>query len=266
TIRKNATLTTNPSSHIDNPKLLRIPMTRVHVKYPTQRHLTKNHRRYHNGTHSPENRIVTENIDEKAKSLSSGIFVEGLNSQWYYYFGAITIGTPPRTFYMDFDTGSADMWVFSSQCRASYCRAHNLYNNKLSRTYIPQGDPFEITYGEGNVNGFFSIDQVRIAGATITQQFAEVTSGAAVVEGTYDGLIGMGFISQVADDEYPVVYQLYRLKQITAPQFSFYFSTADKETANGGELILGGVDKSKFTGSIIWTPVTAQFYWQFSLT
>jgi len=29
---------------------------------------------------------------------------------------------------------------------------------------------------------------------------------------------------------------------------------------------LGGVDKSKFTGSIIWTPVTVEFYWQFSLT
>ncbi|CAF1571410.1 unnamed protein product, partial [Didymodactylos carnosus] len=81
-----------------------------------------------------------------------------------------------------------------------------------------------------------------IAGATITQQFAEVTSGADIVDNKFDGAI----------DELFGYFSL--------------FERADKKTVNGGELVLGGVDKSKFTGSIIWTPITVEYYWQFSLT
>jgi hypothetical protein len=41
---------------------------------------------------------------------------------------------------------------------------------------------------------------------------------------------------------------------------------SDTSAASGGELIFGGVDSSKYTGSITYIPVAIQGYWEFQMT
>ncbi len=41
---------------------------------------------------------------------------------------------------------------------------------------------------------------------------------------------------------------------------------SDVSAASGGELIFGGVDSTKYTGSITYIPVAIEGYWEFQMT
>jgi len=44
------------------------------------------------------------------------------------------------------------------------------------------------------------------------------------------------------------------------------FLFSDESAASGSELIFGGIDSSKYTGSITYIPVTIEGYWEFQMT
>lgn len=60
----------------------------------------------------------------------------------------VTIGSPPQNFTVDFDTGSADLWVPSSSCRS--CGGHSKYNPSKSSKSKKQKGTFSISYGDGS--------------------------------------------------------------------------------------------------------------------
>lgn len=85
------------------------------------------------------------------------------------YMGEIKIGTPPQSFQVVFDTGSADLWVPHENCHSfspMNCAAKNVFKPSTSTTNkeIPSGSKsqFSITYGSGPVSGVFTIDQVTL--------------------------------------------------------------------------------------------------------
>ena len=47
---------------------------------------------------------------------------------------------------------------------------------------------------------------------------------------------------------------------------SDYFFFSDASSKAGGELIFGGVDSSKYSGSITYIPVAIEGYWEFQMT
>ncbi|XP_071434692.1 cathepsin E [Pithys albifrons albifrons] len=183
------------------------------------------------------------------------------------YFGQISIGTPRQNFTVVFDTGSSNLWVPSVYCVSKACAGHAKFQPTQSSTYQVVGTPFSIQYGTGSLTGLIGSDQVVVEGITVNnQQFAESISepGKTFLDAAFDGILGLAYPSLAVDGVTPVFDNMMAQNLVELPLFSVYMSQ-NPESSLGGELLFGGFDTSRFTGTLNWVPVTQQGYWQIQL-
>lgn len=200
------------------------------------------------------------------KESENEIIKDYANAQ---YYGAISIGTPPQSFMVIFDTGSSNLWVPKvgcTHCGNPFFGKKSKYDHGDSTTYAEDGADFEIMYGSGSVSGYFSTDSVTVADDIVVkgQRFGEIQDagglGMAYSFGKFDGILGMGFTS-ISIDATPTVFEnAIQQHAVDQPVFSFYLGD------NGpGELTFGGYDPAKFKGELEYVKLMSATYWEIAL-
>ncbi|TLD04078.1 hypothetical protein PgNI_11186 [Pyricularia grisea] len=181
------------------------------------------------------------------------------------YLSPVNIGG--QTLNLDFDTGSSDLWVFSTKLTDKKSQAgHVNYDPSKSKTFKQtEGSTFNISYGDGSgAAGIVGTETVEIGGVTVTEQAVELAtqvSGSFVKDTANNGLCGLAF--SVLNTVRPVPQKTFFdnvMSSLAEPLF-----TADLRKNATGAYEFGKIDTTKFTGEMKFIPVnTTRGFWQFS--
>lgn len=180
------------------------------------------------------------------------------------YLSPVTVGG--QTLNLDFDTGSADLWVFSSELSASTTAGHDIYNPADSSTaqYL-SGYTWKITYGDNSgASGDVYKDTVSVGGTTVEGQAVEVASQVSAQfqrDVDSDGLLGLSFSSgnRVKPNKQKTFFDNAK-SSLSAPLF-----TVDLKKGSPGTYSFGFIDDTKYTGKIAYVPVNnAKSFWEFT--
>jgi len=181
------------------------------------------------------------------------------------YLVPVSVGG--QTLNLDFDSGSADLWVFSSLLKSSSKTGHNIYTSSKSSTYKSiSGCTWDISYADGSgASGVCGTDTVVIGGTTVKGQVVELAKkvSSAFVSDKSDGLVGLAFssINTVSPTQAETFFDNAQ-PTLDSPLFGAYLPfNAD------GAYDFGYTDSSKYTGSIKYASVdSSNGFWEFAST
>ncbi len=213
------------------------------------------------------------------------------------YLAAVSIGTPPQTLMLDFDTGSSDLWVFSTETPSEQTAGQALYDIAASSTARRlQGATWSIKYGDGSgSSGDVLLDTVSIGGVTVRNQAVESAtqvSSSFTNDTASSGLLGlaMNTINQVKPTPQKTFFSnamenlamplftanLKKSQGTFSPffiSFSFSFSFSSlfmclfymlTPCSTAGNYNFGFIDTTEFEGALSFVQANvSQGFWQF---
>ncbi|KKP00470.1 hypothetical protein THAR02_07415 [Trichoderma harzianum] len=184
------------------------------------------------------------------------------------YVIPIKIGTPPQTVPINLDTGSSDLWVFSTDTYPSQVQGQAIYNPGASNTSSRQnGLSWVIKYGDGtSANGIVYKDRVQIGNTFFDAQSVE--SAIQVSEDISDDTFSSGILgaaSSAGNTVRPTKQKTYfdNIKdQLAKPLF-----TANLKKGKPGNYNFGYINVSEYTGAIQYAAINPSSpLWEISVS
>lgn len=135
------------------------------------------------------------NLKDKRATGSAATTPEAYDVE---YLTPVQIGSPAQNLNLDIDTGSSDLWVYSSETPSSEVNGQAVYNPTASNTSSKQSSlSWSISYGDGSSSsGDVYYDTVAVGGLSVTNMAVEVAtqvSSEFTADTEIDGLLGLGF-------------------------------------------------------------------------
>ncbi|KAF8319642.1 acid protease [Clavulina sp. PMI_390] len=187
------------------------------------------------------------------------------------YVVPVGIGTPPITANLDFDTGSSDLWVWSSFLPSSVNKSvHNVYDPTKSSTAKQESAlTWWTPFGDGSyASGPVYSDTITLGGnlTVLNQAFAAVKSlsNSYLSDDASDGLLGLAFPSINNIHPTPqatLVENMIDEGVISKPIFTAKLDKGDSE----GFYTFGYVDESVTTNPITYATIdSSNGFWEFA--
>ncbi|NWJ11066.1 PEPC protein, partial [Crypturellus undulatus] len=143
------------------------------------------------------------------------------------YFGEISMGTPPQSFLVLFDTGSSNLWVPSVYCQTAACTNHARFNPSESSSFTDNGQTYTLSYGSGALTVLLGYDTLTIQSIRVTNQefgLSEDEPTQPFYYANFDGILGMAYPSLAVGGTPTALQGMLQQDQLSEPIFSFYFS------------------------------------------
>ena len=183
------------------------------------------------------------------------------------YFGTISIGTPPQSFSVVFDTGSSNTWVPGLACQAPSCITRPRFNSTASASCKRSDRALLVRFGTGEVEGRVSHDTVAFQQLRVPHQaFLEVTDERAFPfeEYPFEGIVGLAMPELAVQGTEPFFDAVMRNGLLTRNQFAFHLATLGDP--RGSHVIFGGFDATRLAGPMVWMPrMPSSVYWQVAM-
>lgn len=168
------------------------------------------------------------------------------------YVATVQMGTPPTNYSILMDSGSADFWVASISCQSDAggdCGKHVPLGSTTSSSFQASNQPFQVTYGTGQVSGFIITDNVLIGDLALDQH----SFGVATVESQdfsndttkFDGLMGLAQ-SSLSNQGVPTPVEALAKQGAISEAITSYKISRFSDGLNDGEITFGGLDETKF--------------------
>jgi cathepsin D len=169
------------------------------------------------------------------------------------YFSAVKFGSKGKEMWMLLDTGAANTWVMGSNCTTSACLAHDTFGSQDSSTLHVTATPWSVSYGTGTVEGVTVTDTVAFANYSVEMGFGSATFTSNDFNNyPMDGILGLG---RTASNQIgtPTVMQVLDNNNLLQANILGIHLQRNSDGAKDGQITFGGVDHSKFQGSLSYT-------------